>query len=183
MTDTQRVKVSKEEFAEALFYWLVKQVNTKAIKQSAKLLDLKGKGHELFGRNLKSKEDSSKLVEELLALNMWLIARSCQRVFEDIDERNECLDNFHRIVYQRLIEGTEEDFGQWALSMTARYIGYDKAMKTDHTLGPLWELASVVTEGLLGKATLDAIVRFQIGVYASTTMEALEELIKQYDIE
>jgi len=189
VTDTPKVKVSREEFAEALFYWLSKQLNSKAIKQTAKLFDLKDEEHkdsseteELFGLNLKNKRDFSRLFEELFALNMWIIVYCCERIFEDVDKRNEFLDIFHRIVYQRLIEVTEENLRQWLLSITAKYIEYNKAAKTQHELGPLWELTSVVNRNLHGELNLDAVLQFQIGIYITESIEALEGAIKKYDI-
>jgi hypothetical protein len=158
MTDTQKVKASKREFAEVLFYWLAKQVNTKAIKQTAKLFDLKdkddkdfGETEDLFGLNLKNKKDFTKLVEELFVLNIWLIVYNCERIFEDINKRDECLDIFHHLVYQRLIEGTGENFSKWMMSMGVKYIEYDRAMKTEHHLGPLWVLSKVVNKNLFGE--------------------------------
>ncbi len=188
--DTQKVKVSKEEFAEALFYWLAKQVNTKTIKQTAKIFDLRDKEQkdsseteELFGLNLKNKRDFNKLVEELFALNMWLVVRACERVFEDVDKRDECLDIFHHLVYQRLIEGTGENLGGWMKLMGAKYIEYIKAMETEHPAGPAWVLVTVINKNLFGKVNLDAFVQFNIGVYVAESIKALEEAIKQYDIE
>lgn len=180
--DDPKIKVSKEEFAEVLSYWLANQVNTKAIEQLAKALDLKDKPQELFGINLKNKKDSNTLAEELFALNMWLIVYSCEIIFEDIDKRNECLDTFHLIVYQRILEGNEEDFDQWKLSATARYIDYNEAMKIESPPGPLWQLATVVNKNMFGKLNLDALVQFQISVYVAESMKALEGLIRKYDI-
>jgi hypothetical protein len=54
-------------------------------------------------------------------------------------------------------------------------------METEHE--PLLELAAVISQNLFGKVNLDAITQFQIGVYISSTMKALEGLIKKYDIE
>ena len=190
MVDVPKIKVSKEQFAEALFYWLAKQVNTKAIKQTAKLFDIRDKEHKdssepekLFGLNLRSKKDFNKLVEELLDLNMWLIVRACERVFEDIDKRNECLDIFHHIVYERLIEETKENRRQWMLSMTAKYIDYNKATETEHPSGPAWVLATAVNKNLFGEVNPDALVQFHIGAYVAESIKALEEAIKQYDIQ
>lgn len=163
--DDPKIKVSKEEFAEVLCYWLANQVNTKAIQQLAEVLDVEDKPQELF------------------ALNMWSIVYSCERIFEDIDKRNECLDTFHLIVYQRILEGTEEDFGQWKLSVTAKYIDYNEAMETESQPGPLWQLATVVNKNLFGKLNLSALVQFEISAYASSTIKALLEMINKYDIE
>jgi hypothetical protein len=183
MTDIPKIKVSREEFAEALAYWLAKQVNTQALKETAKAFDLKDKPEELFGLNLKNKRDSDTLAKELFALNMWLIVHSCETVFEDTNKRNECLDMFHLIVYQKILGGTEEDFDQWKLAATVNYADYNEAIKTEGTPGPFWQLATVVNKNMFGKLNLDAFVQFQISVYASSTIKALLELISEYEIE
>jgi hypothetical protein len=178
--DTPKIKASREEFAEVLCYWLANQVNTKAIKQLAEVIDVEDKPQELFGINLENKKNLNILAEELFALNMWSIVNSCERMFENIDKRNECLDTFHLIVYQRILKGTEEDFDHWKLSLTARYIDYNEAMEAKN---PLWQLATVVNKNLFGKLNLSAIVQFEISTYASSTIKALLEMINKYDIE
>lgn len=188
MTDTQKVKVSREEFAEVLFYWLCLHVGKKGIEKAAKAFDLKVKGYEDFSTILRkvtgNKKDFDKvrIFEELFALNMWLIVYSCERIFEDIDKRNECLDIFHRIVYQTLLEEEEEDFDQWLLSMGTRYIEYNKAPETKHTLGPVWELATVVNKNLFGEVKRDPFIQTRISFYVTSSIEALEEAIRKYDI-
>jgi hypothetical protein len=181
--DDTKIKVSREKFAEVLSYWLANQVNTKALKETARALDLKDEPEELFGLDLKNKKDSDALARELFALNMWLIVYSCESIFEDIDKRNECLDRFHLIVYQRILGGTRQDFDQWKLSATVNYADYNEAMKTESPPGPLWQLATVVNKNMFGKLNLDAFVQFQISVYASSTIKALLELINKYEIE
>jgi len=181
--DAPKIKASKEEFAEVLCYWLANQVNTKAIQQLAEILDVEDKPQELFGINLKDKKNLNTLAEELFSLNMWMIVYSCERIFENIDKRNECLDTFHLNVYQRILEGTEEDFGQWKLSLTAKYIDYNEAMETESQPGPLWHLATVVNKNLFGKLNLSFLVELEIGAYASSTIKALMEMINKYDIE
>jgi len=182
MMDDPKVKASKEEFAEVLFYCLASQVNTKTIQQLAKVIDVEDKPQELFGINIKNKENLNALAEELFSLNMWMIVYSCERIFEDIDKRNECLDTFHLNVYQRILEGTEEDFGQWKLSLTAKYIDYNEAMGTESQPGPLWQLAKVVNKNLFGKLNKSAIVQFEISAYASSNIKALLEMVNKYDI-
>ncbi len=190
MKKTHKIKASREEFAEVLFYWLSRQINREAITQTAKLFDLKdeegkdtGKTEELFGLNLKSKEEFGRLFEELFDVNMWLVVRACERVIEDSDKRNECLDIFHRLVYERLIKGLRENLSQWTLSLTSKYIDYNKDTETEHPLGPAWELSKVINENLHSKALPDAILQWQIGVYITESMKALEEAIKKFDIE
>jgi hypothetical protein len=181
--DAAKVKASREEFAEVLLYWLANQVNTKSIQQLAKIIDVEGKPEELFGINIKNKENLNKLAEELFALNMWMIVYSCERIFEDMAKRNNCLDIFHLNVYQRILEGAEGDFGQWKLSLTAKYIDYNEAMETESQPGSLWHLATVVNKNLFGKINLSAVVQFEISAYASSNIKALMEMINKYDVE
>ena len=128
MKESPKIRVSRKEFAGVLSYWLAKQVNIEAIQQLAKTFDLKGIPREIFGINLKGKKELDTLTEELFALNMWMIVYSCERVLEDIKKRNDCLDAFHLIAYQRILGGIEENFNEWKLYITTKYIKYNEAM-------------------------------------------------------
>ena len=173
MTDAPKVKASKKEFAEVLYYWLSQRLSKEAVKQTAKDLDFK----------IKSNEDFNKIFQELFALNMWSIVRTCDRVFEDEDKRNECLHIFHHFVYERHTEGIEENFGKWMTLMGAKYIEYIKAMETEHPSGPLWVLSKVINRNLFGEVKEDIILQVEIGAYVGIPAKHLEELIKKYDIE
>ena len=186
---SRKIKVTKEEFAELLCLWLSRHLNREAIKQDAKALELKDKEdtdfsepEELFGLNLKNKKDFIILGEELISLNMWLIVRACERVFEDTNKRNECLDIFHRIVYERFIEEPGEDFREWTLSLYKKYRDYAKATETEHQLGPAWELSKLINENLHGKVLPDIFIQFQISTYITSSIGASEELIKKYKV-
>lgn len=173
MTDTQKVKVSKEEFAEVLYYWLSHRLTKDAVKETAKDLDFK----------VKSNKDFNKILQELFTLNMWSIVHSCERVFEDENKRNECLDIFHHLVYERHTEGTDGNFSKWKMSMGVKYIEYGRAMKTEHHLGPLWVLSEVVNKNLFGEVKKDPFLQVKIGAYVGMPAKHLEELIKKYDVE
>ncbi len=173
MTDAPKVKASKKEFAEVLYYWLSQRSSKKAVKQTAKDLDFK----------IKSNEDFNKIFQELFALNMWSIVRTCERVFEDEDKRNECLDIFHHFVYERRTEGIEENFGKWMTLMGAKYIEYIKAMETEHPSGPLWVLSKVVNKNLFGEVKKDPFLQMAIGDYVGLSVKHLGEAIKKYNIE
>ena len=172
MTHTRKVKVSKEEFAEVLYFWFSRRLTKDAIKEIAKSWDFKIKGNE----------DFNKILQELFVLNMWSIVHSCERVFDDENKRNECLDIFHRLVYKRHIEGTEENFSKWMMSMGVKYIEYDRAMKTEHHLGPLWVLSKVVNKNLFGEVKKDPILQMEIGNYVGLSVKHLGEAVKKYDI-
>lgn len=168
-----KIKVTREEFAQVLFVWLMRCLSEDQIKE------IFSKGFDL---KLKSDEDFDRLRQELFYLNMWLIVFTCEGLLKDIDRRNECLDIFHRIVYENLVEQKEQDFDQWLLSMGKRYMDYTETMDTEHELGPLWELTSLVNRNIYGELNLDAFVQFQLSAYVKSTMEALEGLIKRYNI-
>jgi hypothetical protein len=169
----EKAKISKKEFAEVLYYWLSHHLAKQAIKETAKDLDFK----------IKSDEDFNKILQELFALNMWLIVRACERVFEDEDKRNECLDIFHHLVYERHTEETEKIFGKWMTLMGAKYSEYNKAMETEHPSTPLWVLAKIVNKNLFGEVKEDPCLQFHIGAYVGISAKHLEELIKKCDIE
>ena len=173
MTDTQRVKVSKREFAEVLYYWLSQRLTREAIEETAKDLDFR----------IKNSEDFDRIFEELFALNMSLIIDACEKVFEDEDRRNECLDIFHHIVYERHNKGTEEHFRKWMTSMGTKYIEYVKAMETQHPSTPLWVLAKVINKNLFGEVKESFVAQVEIGAYVGIPAKHLGELIKKYDIE
>ena len=189
MADAPKIRVSREEFAEALFHWLCLHVGKEGIENSTEAFDLKVKDYEGFSTILRkvigNKKDFDKvrIFDELFALNMWIIVRACERIFEDIDKRNECLDIFHRIVYEKLIEGTEENLGEWMNLMGAKYIEYIKAMETEHSAGPAWVLATVINKNLFGKVHPSAIIQVHIGAYVAETIKALTGAIKKYEIE
>ena len=168
----RKVKATKEEFAEALFYWFALHLNTERVQETAKL----------FQFDIGSKKNLEKLVSELFDLNMWLVVHTCQRVFADIDKRNACLDIFHSLVYQRLQEGIEIDFNEWLIRLSSKYADYYKAREKEHKLGPLWELATEFNINLHGKLNLDAFVQYKIAKYIGSVIEALEGLVKQYKI-
>jgi len=172
MVYSEKVKVSKDQFAEVLYRWLSKFLTDKAIKKSAKDL-----GFKLRRKNY------SKVFGELFVLYMWLIVYTCEDVLEDENKRNECLDIFHHLVYKRHTEGTEEDFGKWLKSVGAKYIEYYKAMETDHPSGPLWVVASLVNKKLFGKIKEDAWLQLRIVGYVESFVKYLRKAIKQYDIE
>jgi len=173
VTDTQKVNVSKEEFGEVLYHWVAGRLTKKAIKETAKSWGFKIKGNEGF----------NKILQELFALNMWLIVHTCEMVFEDEDKRNECLDIFHRLVYERHTEGTEEDFGKWMILMSAKYVEYSKARETEHPSTPLWVVANLINKNLFGEIKKDLQFQSLIVAYIGLSVKHLGKAITQYDIE
>jgi len=171
--NNEKVKVSKKEFAEVLYYWLAGRLTKEAIKETAKS----------WGFKIKGNRDFNKILQELFALNMWLIVHTCEMVFEDEDKRNECLDIFHRLAYERHTEGTEEDFGKWMILMSAKYVEYSKARETQHPSTPLWVVANLINRGLFGEIKNDLKFQTLVIAYIGLSVKHLGEAIKQYDIE
>ena len=89
MKDNEKVKVSKNEFAEVLYRWLSKFLNKDALEKSA----------DEFGFKIRNEEDLGKILGVLAPFYMWLTVYTCERVFEDEKKRNDCLDIFNHLVY------------------------------------------------------------------------------------
>jgi len=173
MMNNEKVKVSKKQFAEVLYYWLSGYLTKNAIKKSAKELGFK----------IRNNKDFSKIFEELFVLDMWLIVYTCEGVFEDEDKRNECLDIFHHLVYDRHIENKENSFNDWMMSISPRYVKYSKAMETKHPSTPLWVVANVINKRLFGEIKKDLSFQMKMVAHIGLFVEHLGKAIKQYDIE
>jgi hypothetical protein len=168
-----KVKVSKEEFTEVLYHWLSLQLTKEQIEKTANDFDFKIKGNK----------DFNKIFQELFALNMWLIVYSCEGVFEEEDKRNECLDTFHHLVYERHAEGIEGNFNGWMMLMATKYAEYTKAMEAEHPVNPLWVFAELINKNLFGEVRESVIVQTHIAIYVVSITKHLPELIEKYDIE
>jgi hypothetical protein len=180
-----KVKVSKEEFAEVLLHWFALNAGRKGIEQDAKVYDLISEGplesreaKELFGLSLSNRAEFSILVEELIALNIWIIVHTCEMTLKDVEKRNDCLDIFHRRLFDRFFREAGDDFEQWLLFLTVKYGEYREAIKTD-----LSTLAYLILRNLHGDDALDAIVQFHIGLYVAENIKALRKALDQYEIE
>jgi len=84
----RKIKATREEFAMALSYWLSKALSREQLNDTA----------EMFGIDISKEDNFSRVFNELLALNMWLVIHTCERIFDDVNKRNECLDIFHKLV-------------------------------------------------------------------------------------
>jgi len=166
-------KVPRDQFAEVLYYWLSGYLTKKAIKKKAKELHFKIRGNKAF----------NKIFDELLVFNMWLIVYTCEGVFENENKRNECLDIFHHLVYERHIEKKNKSFNDWMMSNAPRYIEYSKAMETEHPSTPLWVVANKLNERLFGEINKDLGGQLKIIVHIGLFVEHLGNAIKKYDIE
>ena len=169
----RKQRVSKAQFAELLYIVLSKQVTDKAVRKTA----------ELFEFKIRNSEDFLRIFRQIFVLNMWLTVHTCERVFENENKRNECLDIFHHLVYKGYTQGTEEDFDRWWTGMGAIYIEYEKAMQTEHDLGPLWVASKLVNQKLFGELKEDPFLTYNIGAYMASFIEHMGEEFKKYEIE
>ena len=112
---------------------------------------------------------------------MWAIVTNCGKELKDIDRRDECLDTFHRLVYQELLKGKEKDFEFWSSLLDEQYKQFNEAMKTEHELGSLWNLAAFLNKKLYGQLELDAFVQFEMENYIRSSMEDSLKLIDSYE--
>ena len=173
----QQVKISKDQFAEGLFYWLTMFLTEKTIKKTAKDI----------GFRLRNNRDFKKISEELLILNMWLIVHTSELVFADEDKRNDLLDMFHHLVYdERNIFfniSIRKSYKDWMQSIIDRYVEYGEAMETEHPQTPFWVVADVFNKRLFGETQKDLQYQSKVMVYIGLFVKHLGEAIKRYDIE
>ena len=171
--EDKKVKVTKKQLAEALYYWFSGYLTEKEVKKTAKEL----------GFRIWKKEDFKKIFRELFVFNMWLIIHTCENVFDVEDKRNECLDIFHNLVYNRNIDNNEISFINWKISIVSRYIEYSKAMKTEHPSTPLWVVAEILNRNLFGEVKKDLFFQMEVIAHIGLFVKHLGEGILQYDIE
>ena len=106
----KKIKISREQFAEVLYYWFSGFLTEKEVRKTAKEV----------GFRIWKREDYKKIYKELFIFNMWLIIHTCENVFDDEDKRNECLDVFHNLVYNRTISNNNEiSFIDWKISISS----------------------------------------------------------------
>jgi hypothetical protein len=170
----KKIKVSREQFAEVLYYWFSGFLTEKKVRKTAKEV----------GFRIWKREDYKKIYKELFIFNMWLIIHTCENVFDDEDKRNECLDVFHNLVYNRTISNNNEiSFIDWKISISSKYIEYSKAMKREHPSGPLWVVADLLNRYLFGEVKKDLSFQLKVMAHAGLFVEHLGEGLLQYDIE
>ena len=110
-----RIPITKKQFAEVLHHWLSRALAKKEIKKNAVALDF----------TLTKDADFTKIFEEYLVFDMWTIVYTCERLLENEEIRNECLDIFHNMVYNSYINCNEVTFKNWITSISLRYIEYN----------------------------------------------------------
>jgi len=169
--EQEKVKVSRRQFAEVLYYWLSKHVTE--VKETAKDLGVK----------IRNDQHLIKIFRELCILHMWLIVHSCEEILKDEDKRNECLDIFHQLVYDHYIQKGEISFTNWMVQFAPIYAEYNKAMETEHPSTPLWVVATVFNKRLFGEVWEDLGFQVKLITRIGLSRIYLAKAIKQYDIE
>jgi len=186
---SKKVKLSKEEFVEALLHWVAMHISREGIKQDAKVFDLTSEApldsreaKELFELNLSNPEEFTRLFEELLPLNLWIVVLACHATLKDVDQRNDCLDIFHRRFFDQFLKETVEGFEQWMGFLDVKYDEYREAMKTG-TGKDLMTLGHLIQRNLHSEGYPSAILNFHIVLYVGEGIKALGKALDQYEIE
>ena len=167
-----RIAITKKQFAEVLHHWLSRALTKKEIKKNAVAL----------GFTLIKDDDFTKIFEEYLVFDMWTIVYTCERLLENEEIRNECLDIFHNMVYNSHINCNEFTFKNWMISIALRYTEYNKAMEIKHPSNPLWGVAKEFNKNLFGKVRKDISVQMDIIGCFTLFVSHLEKVILEYDI-
>jgi len=164
--------VSTEQYAGLLYHWLSGVLTKATIRKRAKDFNFK------IGNN----KDFSKVYEELSILHLWIIVYSCETMLEDEDKRNEILDTFHHLVYDK---NTNKDmtFHDWMLSMMPQYSDYDEAMATEHPSTSLWVVADIFHKRLFGELTKDLAIQANAITHIGLSIIYLKRALAQYSIE
>jgi len=174
----RKVKITKPEFASVLDFCLSKGFEleapgesiAKSIAKTAKEIDF----------DIRNEADYKRLFQELLILRMWVIIRSCTKVFRDVDKRNACLDIFHRNVYEVYYEDTtDQGFTQWIKSCGLKYLEYEKATEKVDKPSPMWWLAKAVNQNIFGEVKKDSFVQAMIGARIGTFMKYVDKVLEQ----
>jgi hypothetical protein len=181
---SKEIKVSKEEFAEALLHWVAMQISNKGIKQDARVFDLTSEApldsreaKALFGLNLSNSEQLMTLLDELLALNLWTVVLACGIKLKDADQLTDCLNILHTRFFDRIIKDTGEDFEQWSKSLKLKYNEYNKAANKNSLA-----LAYLIQNNLHGQGPPNAMTQFQINLYLEKTLKTLMEVLDRLEI-
>ena len=166
-------RTSAREFAEAHYRMLSNSLTDEALEASARD----------FKFDIGSEASLSKLYGELLFLNMWLTVHVLEVELSNGEKCKECLDLFHRLVYERLYPGQAADgFREWLESMRSIYAVYDEAMNSGHPAAALWVVAEVFSCNLFGKVRKDPLVQAYIGKYIEVGARHRRNAVRQHEI-
>lgn len=175
-----RIKVTKKDFADTLYYLLSEHLTEKEVKEMAHEIGFKIKG---FFRIKINKKLYTKFHGELFILNMYLIVFTCEGLIEDEGKRNNVIDLFHSIVYERNVKVTGVSYSNWMKLMKLMYDSYNKAMEKESLLTPLLLVAEEFEKNLFKKMNLDPKVKFEVAMRIGGIGKHLSKALKEYDIE
>ena len=172
---SKKVKASREEFAEALYYWVTKDLREEKIRETASSLDYE----------IKNDKDYDTVFRELLILNMYLAIVAVGNTVEDEGKMQDYLNALERLVYDRHYEETKVSLSDWMRWMGTQYQEYQQALESDpkQPLGSRYELSKGVSKRLFGEIRQDPFVLVRISKYVTLYVEYLERLIRQYEVE
>jgi hypothetical protein len=169
----QKARTSAHEFAEVHYRMVSNSLTNEALEASARD----------FKFEIGSEEGLGKLHGELLFLNMWLTVHVCESELPSREKCKECLDLFHRLVYERHYPGqAKEGFREWLESMRSIYAVYDRAMNSGHPAAALWVVADVFSCNLFGKVRKDPLVQAYIGKYIEVGARHRRNAVKQHEV-
>jgi hypothetical protein len=169
-------KLLVKQLVEVIFRWLSYDFNEKEINKKS----------EDFGYKIKNNKDFNVFYFELLLLNVWMIEYMCEGLFTDTENKDDFLERFHQLVYNRYIDKDECSVKDWAIVTTSLFIEYDEAMRTDHPSSPLWIVTNVINKRLFGEIKKDLSFQLKMINYISLYMESLGEFLikikEKYDL-
>ena len=175
-----KIKISKRDFADTLYYWLSEHLSDQEVKNMAHEVRFKIKG---FLKIKTKKKLYEKFYLELFALNMYLIVFTCESIIKDDHKRGDILDMFHNLVFERHIKVTGISYTDWMSFMELIYNEYNKAMEKESLLTPILLVANEFENNLFGKITSDPYARFEAGMRIGGIAKQLSKTLQEYDIE
>lgn len=169
------VSISREEFAEALYYWVTKDLSENTIKDTASSLDFE----------IESDEDYDTIFQELLTLKMYLVVAALESAFEDEERRDDCLDRLHLLIFDRHYGAVGVSLDDWMMSMETRYREYREAIESEpeHPTDTFWVISKTVNDRLFGEIEEYPVTQLSIGQYIALNLKHLSHLIHEHDIE
>ena len=183
---SKKVKVSKEEFAEALLHWVAIQISVTTVRQDARVLDLTSEApldsreaKELFGLSLSNSKHCRILLNELLALNLWIVIAACESKFKDEKQLNNCLDIFFRRFFDEILKETVQNYDEWMKFLKFKHDEYREATRVGKDL---MALGWLIQRNLHGEGYPKALLNWQIVVYVGGGIKALGKALDQYEI-
>lgn len=175
---SQKSEITQGEFVSILDFCLSQGLGLDTLEESiakiAKSIDFE----------IRNENDSKKLYLELLILHMWVITYTCEKLFEDEDKRNACLDLFHHHVYKANYKDLpDEGFNQWMKSIRIRYMEYYAAIENLKEAGPIWWLSKAVNRNIFGELKKDPSLQVRIvemvGSFMKNAVAILEPTLKK----